>query len=345
MNILNATKLVPFSFETRDRDGDPAQVVVVKGTFDLVPGQPLALAEEQDPVRLSDEPESPDAPSSLRHEDDLAPWKPRSDILVRATAHAPSGRPEREWLAGVAVGSVAKRVRVTGPRFWARAFGFSLGPPEPTLAVPIRYEGAYGGRTQQGDTVIAHEENPVGKGLFPRRDIESATVLPAPVILPPDGREPSLSSSLSVEGFSPMAKSWLPRRARAGTFDHAWLARRHPDVPEDFSYGFYNCAHPDLTYPGYLRGDEPVRLERLVKGHEIVTFSLPGFIVGVALLDRAGHRHGTAAKLDTLSIDAERMRVSLVWRARLPIFNDGVRRVDVAMRRSLSPEKGAQGGR
>src|SRR4029453_2220565 len=50
---------------------------------------------------------------------------------------------------------------------------------------------------------------------------------------------------------------------------------RAPAPPLDFSYGFYNGAHPDLQVEGYLRGDEEVELTH-VSLEPILRFRLPG---------------------------------------------------------------------
>ena len=52
----------------------------------------------------------------------------------------------------------------------------------------------------------------------------------------------------------------MPRVSYAGTYDEQYQKERAPDPPLDFSYAFYNGAHPDLQVEGYLRGDEEVEL-------------------------------------------------------------------------------------
>lgn len=58
----------------------------------------------------------------------------------------------------------------------------------------------------------------------------------------------------SPAGFGPLGKAWAPRLALAGTYDARWLDERHPRLPEDFDFAYWNGApadqqidFPDLT--------------------------------------------------------------------------------------------------
>jgi hypothetical protein len=341
MSFVNETPFAHFMFQSLDMDGDPFQVVVLKGTFDLSPSAAPAISLEQEKVVVADERWDSGPSSSLKNEDDIAPFKPRTDILVTATSYAPGGKPAREWLAGVSVGKVAKRILVTGPRVWvhARIGGWSLGEPEPVKSVPIRYERAYGGVAVRGGVPEAYQKNPVGRGYVDPGTADKSRPIVAPNLLTPDFKLPELGKDYPVEGFSAMHKSWLPRRAKAGTFDEAWRKTRHPLVPDDFDFAFYNCAHPDLIYPGYVLGGEEVRLERLHPDHEILRFRLPTHLVAVALTDKDGYRYGGAARIDTVHIDVERMKLMLTYRATLPVFRDGVARVEAVLTESSAAKE------
>ncbi|NIQ17520.1 MAG: DUF2169 domain-containing protein, partial [Candidatus Aenigmarchaeota archaeon] len=57
--------------------------------------------------------------------------------------------------------------------------------------------------------------------------------------------------------------------------DEKWRKERSPDPPEDFSYDYYNGAHPDLQVEGYLAGDEDVELNNLTADGNVL-FKLSG---------------------------------------------------------------------
>ncbi len=336
MDLANHTPFASFTFRSLDLDDQEFQVVVLKGTFELGhTGNPVQ-AKTQDPVRLSPEPFSEDKPESLRYADDLAPFKPRADVLLTATSYAPRGLPAREWPARVSVGRVTKELHLTGPRAWVhtRLFGWILSEPVEAVSVPIRYENAYGGVATHPSADEFYPHNSVGKGFvyLPRAD--KAQQILAPVILRPGAALKKPGKPYPVEGLSPIPPSWQPRLAKSGTLDAEWLKTRHPYLPRDFSFDFYNCAHPDLVYPGYLQGGEVVQLDQLCASHEQWRFRLPQLLVGVSTTDLAGHRHGKLASLDTVHIDTEQMKLWLVWRAILPFAPDDLGRVDLAMTES-----------
>lgn len=76
-------------------------------------------------------------------------------------------------------------------------------------------------------------------------------------------------------GFGFYGRSWLPRIKYLGTQDEHYQKNPALAVPPDFSYAFYNGAHPDLQVDGYLRGDEEVELLN-VSPEPHLRFRLPG---------------------------------------------------------------------
>ena len=334
MMLHNRTPLVIMAFPTEDLDGDPCLVVVAKGTFDVVKGEPIRWSASPSPIRTTAVPWDPSVPSSVRYEDDLAPFKVGTDIIVNATAYAPGGQRMPSWRAGVCVGGLKKFLTVTGPRAWVHAplLGWSLTPIVPVRHVPVRYELAFG-----GDGV---EANPVGLGACEPRKADTSQPIPAPRVLAGDGRVPELGELYPVEGLGAIARTWQPRCARAGTFGEAWASQGGRRLPEDFDGAFWNAAHPELVMVGFLRGDEEVRLTALHPEHAELGFRLPAVLVATGAVYGSGYRHGTPARLDTVLIDAEALRVELTWRAALPLFKGGVEAVHIAMR-PLAPAGGA----
>jgi len=77
----------------------------------------------------------------------------------------------------------------------------------------------------------------------------------------------------------------MPRLRAAGTYDEAYRQVRAPALPKDFSYAFFNGAHPDLQVAGYLRGDEEVELLHLAP-EPVWRFKLPGVCPTVRVVQR-----------------------------------------------------------
>lgn len=120
-------------------------------------------------------------------------------------------------------------------------------------------------------------------------------------------------------GFSALHRSWAPRLAKAGTYNEEWLENRHPNLPKDFDFGYWNCApedqqidYPDLTIPHTLLvnnltesgGGQAILLPR----HR--AFVLAGIEVDLIPLPM---------NLDTLIFNTDEMTLKLVWRLFLPV--------------------------
>jgi len=194
MRLANPAQLPCLPFQMNTPEGGRDHVVIVKLTLDLEAAPPgdraagfthvLKLAPQQAQVEPADQYFEEGPAGSLRREGELAPGKPRCDILVLGAAHAPGGRPRRRFQAGLRVLTpdpvgpptvlVDKRLQVTGERWLLRRNLLSrlvggclrlatlglfrpcpwkLGSPRPAASVPLRFEYSFGGhvRIQPGD--------------------------------------------------------------------------------------------------------------------------------------------------------------------------------------------------
>ncbi len=120
MEFRNLTPFDALCFRAATPSDREYRVVAMKVGYRLVRGPHGAWrAEVNDddpvPLRLADAYWGEEGASSPREESDLAPFKPRCDVIVNATAHAPRGIPAPEWEV---------RLQVTAGRQWAQ-------PPEP----------------------------------------------------------------------------------------------------------------------------------------------------------------------------------------------------------------------
>jgi hypothetical protein len=311
MLFVNRTPFVPMVVPARDKEDRDFWVIVVKGTFRLAGAKEAVIDEAQEPIHLADQFHGEDT-SSVRVEDDLAPFKPRADVLIDGTARAPAGRAAGSWLVRARVGRVEKTLRVTGARRWRKnVIGHSLTEPEPCLEVPLRYDRAFGGtwRTQGGGTSVC-EENPIGLGFVAQGERAEDDVS-APQIEDPLAPLETLGSRAKPEGMGPIARAWLPRRKLAGTPDEKWRSERWPNVPIDFDDAFYNCAHPDLVYPGYPTGGEEIAIDGFGDAIRSRVPSPPLTVVAFP------YPEPLVPVMDTLFIDADRARLSITWRTRV----------------------------
>ncbi|TKD12429.1 DUF2169 domain-containing protein [Polyangium fumosum] len=222
------------------------------------------------------------------------------------------------------VGAMRKYVTVTGPRAWVHTplLGWSLTQTVPTRSVDLPYEFAFGGE--------GFEANPVGIGVLDTQSFAAQRMIPAPRILTADGRAPRFGEPYPVEGFGALARTWNPRKAFGGTPGAAPLDLMQ--WPDGFDMRFFCAAPPDLVGDGFLRGHEEARLLALHPAHAEFAFRLPSLLVAVGAVHASGFRHGSPARLDTIVIDADVMRVELTWRATMPVYKGGIESLHVAMR-------------
>ncbi len=238
---------------------------------------------------------------------------------------------------------------VTGPRNWEKGLmgGWALkAPTEPVTSLELRYEYAFGGECRidhddpdgkgiksgsrltpeqreshpegPADAPIAHtvfEDNPLGKGFAEAWYLKAKKIktIPAPQIDDPKNPVTSFGNTYPPQGFGIIAKAWRQRLKLAGTYDNNWIEERWPDLPDDFDMAYWNGANPDMQAP-HLAGGEEITLTNLTPAGTL-TFSLPTDLQFVDVLFENGRNASVPAKLDTVIIEPDSMKVCIVWRA------------------------------
>jgi hypothetical protein len=253
---------------------------------------------------------------------------------------------------------------------------WKLSSAAPLTPLPIRYEYAYGGENKilvtdsaakrvkkkhrlagmlpqaaaknsdvnntQDIPAIAHTVYPyntVGRAFAEPWYLNATKIkrLDAPQITAPNARISSIGQALTPIGFGIIARAWQPRLAFAGTYDQTWLEQRHPYLPADFNFAYWNAAPADQQITPYLDGDETITLTNLcaanrpgahnvtrdAAGNTQLSFSLPGHRPFVLVRFADGQIGELAARLDTLIIDtapdandpAKKPTIVCVWRA------------------------------
>ena len=291
-----------------------ALTIVVKATFDLVPGE-VRPSTQPLPLNTADVHEGGSASRGLIAPSDLVPFKARADLVLVGNAYAPHGRPVSTLTARFAVGAVDKSIVVLGNRLVSAR---GVGPALPFAKMPITYERASGGPGTSNPVGMPRGERlpnlePVGWSASPRMEMSGAAVPPPPI------------------AFGPIAPSWPERAAK----HRAW--RMDEPLPEDFDPAFFNAAPTDQQ-TAFLRGDETIVLEHLHPDHAMLTTRLPG-IVPRAFADRwRGAPEPIEMLADTLWIDTDRRKLALVWRGETTMASrDEAGRVMLAMTKAREP--------
>ncbi|MBK8257032.1 MAG: DUF2169 domain-containing protein [Polyangiaceae bacterium] len=300
------------------RDADRwALSVIVKATFDVVPGE-VRPASQLAPIYGADVFESGNPALGLIAPNDLVPFKARADVLLVGHAHAPYGRPVSSLNVRLAVGSVDKSIAVFGNRLTSAR---GVGPALPFSKMSLSYERASGG---------LGTSNPIG---MPRGE-KLPNLEPLGWSAPRSEATPAASGRGEMAppiSFGPIAPTWPERASK----HRSW--RIDDPLPEDFDPSFFNSA-PSDQQTAFLRGDETIVLEHLHPDYPALTTRLVG-LVPRAYADRYGYGPTPVEMLaDTLWIDADRRKLCLVWRGEATLSRrDEPGRVLIAMTQAREP--------
>ena len=268
--------------------------ILVKATFDLVPGQLAKLAAPREIVR---EDSYRERSGSLTAASETAPYLPGAGVLLAGHAHAPGGRSAPTAAARLAVVRERPLLDKTVHVFGDRAPG--ANHPQPFQKIPLVYERAYGG--------AGMPENPVGVGA------------------PGTTAQPNILGATSPQrpaGFGPISRYWPARKRLLGSGDERGLQSSDPLIPEGFDWRYFHAAPPDQQIER-IHGDEWIVLDGMHPSLPRVQSRLPS-AVGKArwqMMTASGSGPEQAIELaaDTLVIDADQLICSVVWRGRFAL--------------------------
>lgn len=314
LQFKNSTPFKGAIFLLPDPDGIDCLFTVVRATFTL--GDKVAPADAQLPVAVEQEFYGEPDQSSIKLPSDVSLMKPGTDVMLIGQAYAPGGRPTTWMDVALAVGPVGKTVRVFGNRQWrtsTKEITYSISPPEPFDVMPLVWERAFGGVDRSLKPMRGEPRNLVGTGYRASEIHESITGVRLPNLEDPATPITAWNQTPQPVCFAPICAHWEPRRSYAGTYDEEWQKHRAPYLPKDFDPRFLQLAPPGLIAPGYLKGGEPVEL-RGITSSGMVRFRLPSVVLRVTYrLD--GSPQDRPAHLDTVVIEPDLSRFTLIWRA------------------------------
>jgi hypothetical protein len=316
--LANRTPHAVATTYARDTDGRLTLFVSVKATFkwdrtgrvEPVPPQPVVVKDEVVGEGLT---------AAMTRAAEVGPRKPNVDVLLAGALVMPEAMEEVEAMLRVG-GEVDKVVRVLGPRSWVTGRLRDRVPssPEPFTRAPIDWRCSFGGASLD-DPDFYEARNPAGCGLS--ADLEQYEEMDVPLFEDPAAPITSWKSRPAPVGFGPVAPHWLPRAARAGTYDETWRQERAPLPATDLDPGFYNVAPEDQQLTAYEPGDE-VRLRNMTV-NQLDRFVLPPFDVPVTIATPDVLVEARAA-VDTLVIEPEALLFSLVGRVACPLRRSAI---------------------
>jgi hypothetical protein len=323
--------------------------VLVKRSYRIVQGQPLVPQEEAESFRRGDVYHDPGDPEtcSVLCEDELAPFKPATDVVVIGQAYAPEGRPAQTMTVGVEVSGHQQLLRVTGDRVanYRPRVAPAISEPAPFTTMPLRYERAYGGTdaTSRPDKPFYYPRNPLGCGLAVLNLPEVIEGLRMPNIEAPDDLltpeqivledESNWNRQPLSRSFGWFQKTWYPRCSFVGAMpphvaaDEVMREEALGLVPRgqitlarqfrlpSFDVRFNNGASLGLAFPKV----PPATLIRLagLRPDGLLSFTLPNAWPSI-MLDIGLGENALSTALHTVAIYVEERRVDMIWRGAHP---------------------------
>ncbi|PHM38806.1 DUF2169 family type VI secretion system accessory protein [Xenorhabdus innexi] len=374
MEFKNLTPFSVMNYRMLDTGDQEYDVIAMKVGYQLLPaGKGEYLAELLPIISLcvQDQYRGELNVSQVLQESDLAPFKPKCDVIVNGTAYAPEGKPCTSFPVRLSVTDanggtlLDKTLNITGEREFFRTDNgqWHLSDPKPFTRLSLDHTYTFGGECRieaddkkaaealaeedkltpeqlsqhpDGDKApIAHavwEYNPIGTGFVLPWYARAKNLprYPAPRITHPNDPitvqyfAAMLAGSLSAtepasqpQGMGIIGRAWLPRRTLAGTYDQTWLEQRHPYLPADFDFGYWNCAPQDqqIDWPST---DISLQLTNLTPEGFLQTH-LPGHRPFILFRMESGDLFPVLMNLDTLIIDTDAMTLELTFRLHFSI--------------------------
>ena len=276
----------------------------------------------------------------------LVPFKFGTDITLIGNTYAPNRIASKTWLAGIKVGKYQKLLRVYGRRFWipfttdGTITNWILSDAETTDHVPLDWRLAYGGKIPHAndDTEEVYTYNPLGRGIVDLEHFLPNDYVPAPQIGAADVPIKEWRKIYKPECFAPISAWWKQRQQYAGTYDNDWKNTRHPLLPKDFDYHFYQYASADMVAIPYLLGNEQIELTNLTPPAVLLKSRLPNLQFQMRLKRDRRFAYANLV-LDSVHFDfrPEVKLVFLTWRVGFP-WPDGKGLPELAMVKNGYPE-------
>lgn len=271
MQFVNLTPFHSMAFQSLDLAGHYCTTIVTKVGYriaiDPATGKTdLQLIEQEPfPLVLADEYWDDDPQGSIKQESDLAPFKPRCDLLVIGNAYSPEGKPANQWPVRVRLTQRSSENKFTSTtlidktlyvyahgHFQKSLFGWTLVRDKNTTKIPLRWNYAFGGASKitnpkhhqdptQPEWLLNEScfSNPVGCGWIEKRHQKfvrkaaqpSLEIIPAPSFFYPHEAttKPVFiqhpKSAINAKEMQTIAEQYPCRPAGFGSVGRSWAPR------------------------------------------------------------------------------------------------------------------------
>lgn len=322
MEFRNLTPFPALCFSALDPADQEHRVIVMKVTYRLLPGkQGYGMAElvEENPAPLcmADEYLGEPGQSETYCESDLAPYKPRCDVILRGNAYAPQSQAAPQWVVRLQLRSpedndgnravlVDKTLNIAGEStFYKRPLiGWKRTDPTPATQVRLGWDKAFGGcclipnTDDKQQPPLLNEvcfSNPLGVGWMDERwstiakkaGLPMPERIPAPQIESPDHalvapfiiRNPD--GDLDAKVMAAVAEGYGHKPAGFGVVGRSW-------APRLALAGTYDAAWKRKDPPG-LPADFDFAYWNCAPVDQQTDYPLPGFSIRLLNLTPPSH--------------------------------------------------------
>lgn len=321
--------------------------VLLKRTYDIVPGRMCIRADADRPLIPGDVYWGDPMNSTVRYESDFIPFKVGTDVVLNGKAYAPRGVPTESCIVAIKVADRRKDMRVIGDRVarFVKDGTPIFTDPVPFETMELRYERAYGGIDVYSDklTSYPYPRNPLGRGFaltnteqsvdnlaLPNLEDPTALLTPERLCLENYGQWEQQPFPAGLGWFP---KTWFPRAQLAGILPadrsteqelrQAYAKLVTADQREayvknglpDMDFRFFNGASRGLAMP-YLKGGEQIATANL-SPEGIVSFQLTDDAPRIGL-DIGFDMQEPQVVMHTVMIRMDERQVDVVWRGAVP---------------------------
>ncbi len=272
--------------------------IVCKATYRLAPGE-LKLETNQIGLNRTDRHYDDEPMCSVYAPADLAPFKPRIDVVVVGHGYATT-KTSQVVTARLEVGEVKKALRVYGARL--RDADGKKGPTATFKKVALRYERGAGGPATVNPVGIPTHGTPEQDGSYALPNLELA-----------DDQEGS-----GFSAFGAIAASWPSRRKKLGRHADALSIRSwwEAPFPAELDLSFFNCA-PDDQQLDVLKAGDVIKLRNVHEEHALLEVTIPKLAPQAFLEIFDGEDEILNMRCDTVWIDTDQDLLTLTWRGHL----------------------------
>jgi hypothetical protein len=250
---------------------------------------------------------------------DLVPPKPVFDLLIAGYVTPPDNHHKLKIEASIRIGNHLTALDAHVPRYWKD--GLINHKPEPLGKTLHRVPMSYALADWSGG--FALDPGPEQQQMLPWL------------------QRPGVACRRKRHDKHPVGFGYWPesadhRKRFSGTFDDAWQWQRMPDLPNDFDDRFFNVAHPELQLMQTPTPGMEIQLTHLSET-PLLTVPMPCLSLAAQVTTvNANVLPPTPLKPDTLTIEPDHSRMSLIQRTTLSMGED---ESTIASIRLIKPRK------